>query len=69
MLQGNIAIDSVFTKHFVKEELEILLGQHGFKVTKFEKIEYNWNTEFSKPPFWLKFPKPWDWMLVATKCA
>jgi 2-polyprenyl-3-methyl-5-hydroxy-6-metoxy-1,4-benzoquinol methylase len=65
--QGNADIDDVPTKHYLKEELILLLSQEGFVVENFQKIEYDWNTEFIKPPFWLKEPKPWDWMVIAKK--
>ena len=67
LLNGNAEIDNVPTKHYLKEELDILLNNEGFKPIQFAKIEYNWNTEFLKPPKWLKEPKPWDWMVVARK--
>lgn len=67
ILQGNAEIDSVPTKHYLKEELQLLLGKEGFKTKDFQKIEYEWDTEFLKPPTWLKDPKPWDWMVAAKK--
>ena len=67
ILQGNAEIDRVPTKHYLKEELELLLSNEGFKAADFKKIEYEWDTEFLKPPKWLKDPKPWDWMVVARK--
>ncbi len=66
-LQGNAEIDSVPTKHYLKEELTLLLNNEGFEPLDFQKIEYEWNTEFLQPPKWLKDPKPWDWMVVAAK--
>ena len=67
ILQGNAAIDNVPTKHYLKEELQILLNNEGFRPEDFQKIEYEWDTEFLKPPEWLTQPKPWDWMVVARK--
>lgn len=67
ILQGNAEIDNVPTKHYLKEELQILLANEGFKTGDFQKIEYDWNTEFLKPPKWLTEPKPWDWMVVAKR--
>ena len=67
ILQGNAEIDSVPTKHYLKEELQLLLRNEGFITADFQKIEYEWNTEFLKPPKWLKEPKPWDWMVVGRK--
>ena len=65
--QGNADIDNVPHKHYLKEELQLLLGNEGFVAEDFQKIEYDWNTEFIKPPKWLKEPRPWDWMVIAKK--
>jgi SAM-dependent methyltransferase len=65
--EGNADIDKVTHKHFLKEELELLLKEAGFSAEKFEKIEYDWKTEFHRPPGWLKKPKPWDWMVIAKR--
>lgn len=65
--QGNVEIDGVPTKHYLREELQLLLDREGFTAQDFQKIEYNWNTEFLSPPKWLKDPKPWDWMVIARK--
>lgn len=67
LLQGNAEIDNVPTKHYLKEELEILLSEEGFQPIRFSKIEYDWSTEFLKPLKWLNKPKPWDWLVVATR--
>jgi 2-polyprenyl-3-methyl-5-hydroxy-6-metoxy-1,4-benzoquinol methylase len=64
---GVTDIDDVPTKHFLKEELELLLTLAGFTVEKIEKINYKWSTEFHQPPSWLKTPQPWDWMVKAKK--
>jgi 2-polyprenyl-3-methyl-5-hydroxy-6-metoxy-1,4-benzoquinol methylase len=66
-LHGNLDIDSVPTKHYTREELELLLTKQGFTIEKIEKINYNWKTEFIKPPRWLKEPEPWDWMALSAK--
>lgn len=65
--EGVTDIDDVPTKHFLKEELELLLSLEGFMVEKIEKINYPWTTEFHQPPRWLKTPQPWDWMVKAKK--
>lgn len=67
ILQGNVDIDNVPHKHYLKEELEFLLTKEGFLVEKIQKITYEWTTEFVKPPAWLRNPKPWDWMMTAKK--
>lgn len=65
--QGVTDIDNVPTKHYLKEELELLLTQEGFDVTLIKKIKYGWDTEFQNPPEWLAEPYPWDWMCTAKK--
>jgi 2-polyprenyl-3-methyl-5-hydroxy-6-metoxy-1,4-benzoquinol methylase len=65
--QGVTDIDNVPTKHYLKEELELLLALEGFTVHAVEKINYTWKTEFTTPPKWLKEPYPWDWMCLAQK--
>lgn len=65
--QGVTDIDNVPTKHYLGEELHLLLTLEGFEVTNIKKINYDWGTEFHKPPKWLKDPYPWDWMCTAKK--
>lgn len=65
--QGNADIDDVPHKHYLKEELQLLLRKEGFVAEDIQKIEYDWDTEFIKAPNWLKEPKPWDWMVVAKR--
>lgn len=65
--RGIVELDEVPTKHHLKEELVVLLQKEGFKVTRTEKIEYKWETEFDNPPEWMGAPYPWDWMVIAQK--
>ena len=67
LLNGNAELDNVPTKHYLKEELELLLKIEGFFALEFKKIEYDWKTEFFKPLKWLRQPRPWDWMVLAKK--
>jgi len=64
---GIFDLDSVPTKHYLKEEIKAILPHYGLSVMESKKIEYSWTTEFTAPPEWLKSPKPWDWMFVARK--
>lgn len=68
IIRGLVSIDGVITKHYSLPELELILPQHGFEVVSIERLEYEWNTEFSKPPRWMKAPFPWDWV-VEVKAA
>lgn len=65
--QGNIEIDKVPTKHYLGEELSLLLSKEKFDVIETRKVEYTWKTEFLHPPKWLKNPYPWDWMCIAKR--
>lgn len=65
--QGIVKIDSVATKHYLEEEILILLQNRGMKVLEMEKVQYSWETEFDQPPRWMKEPYPWDWLCVASK--
>lgn len=67
LLAGNADIDDVPHKHFLKEELQLILSQEGFVAEEVQKIEYEWATEFVNSPDWLKEPRPWDWMVVAKR--
>lgn len=67
ILQGNAEIDDVATKHYLGDELDLLLQQQGFRIITRKKIEYDWSTEFIDPPQWLQKPKPWDWMVHGKK--
>ncbi len=66
-LGGILAIDGVRTKHYLREELRVLLGSSGFTVDSVEKVEYGWDTEFPDPPRWMKEPWPWDWVVEAKR--
>jgi SAM-dependent methyltransferase len=67
LLQGLVRIEEVPTRHYLREELEGVLGNAGFAMTSCEKIEYSWETEFDDPPRWMKPPGPWDWLIVGRK--
>ena len=69
MEQGIVVIDEIPTKHYLKEELQDLLTERGFAVEEPMKIEYDWATEFTKPPKWMQAPYPWDWLVSARKEA
>jgi hypothetical protein len=54
------------TKHYTREELEILLESVGHRTVSIEKAEYGWDTEFDDPPESMGAPYPWDWFAVST---
>jgi SAM-dependent methyltransferase len=57
----------VRTKHYLREELELLLDSFGWLVDSIDKAEYDWSTEFESPPDWMAAPYPWDWVVRATR--
>lgn len=67
MHEGVLPIDRVDTKHFLREELAVLLANRGLRPLEFAKIEYPWSTEFTNAPRWMRAPFPWDWLVVARK--
>jgi SAM-dependent methyltransferase len=67
LLRGLVPLDRVPTKHFLREEILVLLARYGFAVSSCDKVEYAWDTEFEKPPAWMAKPGPWDWLLVARR--
>lgn len=64
---GVVHIDKVPTKHYLQEELEVLLAERGMRVETLQKLEYPWSTEFEQPPRWMREPYPWDWFVVAER--
>jgi len=68
LIQGLYEIDNVPTKHYLREELIVLLTKEGFEVNEIQKVQYTWKTEFHDAPASLsKIPSPWDWMVLCKK--
>lgn len=65
LIQGIVRIDNVKTKHYLETELIVLFTEAGFRNVTINKVEYDWTSEFSSPPKWMKEPYPWDWIVEA----
>ena len=65
--EGVVPVDDVPTKHYLQEELIVLLEKRGMNILDIQKVEYGWNTEFARPPKWMQAPHPWDWLVVSQK--
>jgi hypothetical protein len=63
ILQGIVHIDGVPTKHYSESEIHVLFQEADLIITKVDKLEYDWDTELSAPPNWLRAPYPWDWLV------
>lgn len=66
LVQGIVRIDDVKTKHYLEPELRVLFTNAGFGEIIINKLEYDWTSEFSSPPKWMKEPYPWDWIVEGT---
>ncbi|MEE9257746.1 MAG: class I SAM-dependent methyltransferase [bacterium] len=62
---GVVHAGEVPTKHYTREELEILLETMGHRIVSIDKAEYGWDTEFEDPPESMGAPYPWDWFAVS----
>lgn len=67
LYQGVRPIEGVPTKHYLREELEVLLADHQMDVREVQKLTYPWTTEFADPPDWMDAPHPWDWLVLARR--
>ncbi len=67
LLEGIVPLDGAPTKHYLAAETRWALGEWGFDVDSVQRVEYDWTTEFAKPPRWLREPYPWDWLVVARR--
>jgi SAM-dependent methyltransferase len=63
LVDGIVYIDGVPTRHYSAPQLEVWFTKAGLKITAIDKIEYEWDSEFSSPPKWMKEPYPWDWLV------
>lgn len=67
LYQGIRPIEGVPTKHYLREELQVLLTDHQMVVCEVQKLTYPWTTEFADPPDWMDAPHPWDWLVLARR--
>jgi SAM-dependent methyltransferase len=65
--QGVLNTGGTATKHYLQEEMVVMLRLHGLHVRRILKLEYPWSTEFESPPSWMQAPFPWDWLVIAEK--
>jgi len=63
LVDGIVYIDGIPTRHYSVSQLEVWFTKAGLEITALDKIEYDWDSEFSSPPKWMKEPYPWDWLV------
>jgi SAM-dependent methyltransferase len=64
---GIVMVDSIPTKHHLKEELHDLLRAHNMSVLETHKVEYPWSYVLEEPPEGMPSPQPWNWLVVAQR--
>jgi SAM-dependent methyltransferase len=70
MAQGVLYRGGALTKHFLREELIVLIrDEMRLEVTDMLKMEYDWATDFEDDsvPDWMGDPYPWDWLVIARR--
>jgi len=67
IVRGIMNINGVPTKHYLESEIQVFFADAKLAVTSIDRVEYEWNTEFSEPPGWMKAPYPWDWLVECRK--
>ena len=66
---GIISKGGTPTKHYLKEELQLLFEESGQQVQHLSKVEYPWNTEIEDPAATMQAPFPWDWLVMSSAPA
>ncbi|MEI9994619.1 MAG: class I SAM-dependent methyltransferase [Rhizomicrobium sp.] len=54
-------------KHFARDELHEILGRHGFRVSKLQRVTYPWQKEGLRKPRGAGTRLPWDWLVLAER--
>jgi SAM-dependent methyltransferase len=65
--RGILPIDGVPTKHYLQEEFAPIAHRIGLACLRFDRIEYEWDSEFHHPPSWMQDARPWDWLCIFHK--
>jgi len=54
-------------KHFTKDELRTLLGEHGFRLKMIQRVTYPWQKEGLRKPRGAGSRMPYDWLVLAER--
>jgi SAM-dependent methyltransferase len=65
--QGVRPLEGVPTKHYLREELEVMLDEHHFEVSELIKLEHDWATVIADPEQIVAGPPSWQWLVVARR--
>jgi SAM-dependent methyltransferase len=64
---GVVCLGDEPTKHFVQEELQVLLRSLGCIPKEGRRVQYSWRIYESGIPPRFKAPLPWDWLMLAQR--
>lgn len=65
--QGVILTADNPTQHYLFNELFHLFTKPGLELKAIEQVQYDWKTEFTDTPKWMRDPYPWDWLVEVKK--
>jgi SAM-dependent methyltransferase len=65
--QGVCPLEGIRTKHYLREELEVMLDERGFSVEELCKLEYAWSSLGFEAESEFSGPRPWDWLVQARR--
>lgn len=65
--RGVLALGGLPTKHFVAEELLLLVRLFGCIPTGLRRIEYSWRIHSARVPRRYAASRPWDWLVLAKR--
>jgi len=63
-VEGHFDVGGAITKLWTREELDSLGPRLGCGTLSVERVEYDWSSEFVRPPRSFRAPYPWDWLAV-----
>jgi SAM-dependent methyltransferase len=61
-VEGLFLVGGALTKLWSREELELLGPALLCRTLAIERVEYDWSSEFERPPRRFAAPYPWDWL-------
>jgi SAM-dependent methyltransferase len=62
-----VALEGQPTKHYVAEELMLLLRKAGCIPEAPRRVEYSWRVHDAGVPRGFRAPRPWDWLVLARR--
>jgi SAM-dependent methyltransferase len=64
---GIVTLGGARTKHYLREELELLTAGLGHELLRLDRVQYPWSTEIEQGAEPMGAPFPWDWLVVSRR--